>query len=127
MSARNIDNYLKYIFTDFTYTSKLFSALGIPISNRIPFMDIASTVIYKYYDINKNNIIYKIANEGADSCYDLLNLIIYTFSKINNQNDLSQASGEILKEEKTSDIDNKACVFAICFLVVYDNTFSLHN
>lgn len=127
MSARNIDTYLKYIFTDFTYVSKLFSALGIPISNRIPFMEIASIVIDKYYDINKNNIIYKIANEGADSCYDLLNLIIYTFSKINNQNDLSQASGEILKEEKTSDIDNKACVFAICFLVVYDNMFSLHN
>lgn len=127
MSARSIDTYLKYIFTDFIYESKLFSALEISISNRIPFMEIALTIIHKYYDINKNNIIYKIANEGANSCYDLLNLIIYTFSKINNQNDLSKACCEILKQEKTSDIDNKACVFAICFLIVYDNMFSLHN
>lgn len=76
----------------------------------------------------KENIIHKAANHAAAYCCDLVDLIKHVVKNINiweirESQTLPSACSEMLGKENTSAVENKACIFAICLLLVYDCTY----
>lgn len=122
---RHIEEHFRNMFADFTYMRELYSTLEITIKDRFEFLETAVSFIDKP-DI-KENIIHKAANHAAAYCCDLVDLIKHVVKNINvweireNQT-LPSACSEMLGKEDTSAVENKACIFAICFLLVYDCT-----